>query len=355
MANSWLRLWHDMPNDPKWRTIARKSKQGIGDVIAVYLHVLVNASAASETTGNAGVTQGNATERGRVKNLCADDIASSLDLDVEQVEQILAAMQGKVLDGDFVTGWAKRQPKREDDSAARVRAFRDKKKAEKAIGEGKENSSGTTGNADVTQSNAPDKDPDKDKDLKDKNLLAHGGDARQAPATDDRDPPGVPPTKKTKGQEYPAEFETLWQAYPRRQGSNPKNKAFACWNARKRDGVAPAVMLAGVERYRDYCMDSQKIGTEFVLQAQTFLGPRREFDNSWEITTGGNHVEFRYNPSDQRSYYEQFTEWEQLTGNNSAGMAAMGTDDQNLRSALDCQEWQSSIGLVDGSGQFDDE
>ncbi|ENT9428360.1 hypothetical protein QSD88_RS19685, partial [Escherichia coli] len=23
MANAWLRLWHDMPNDPKWRTIAR--------------------------------------------------------------------------------------------------------------------------------------------------------------------------------------------------------------------------------------------------------------------------------------------------------------------------------------------
>ncbi|ENW0797054.1 MULTISPECIES: hypothetical protein, partial [Escherichia] len=22
MANAWLRLWHDMPNDPKWRTIA---------------------------------------------------------------------------------------------------------------------------------------------------------------------------------------------------------------------------------------------------------------------------------------------------------------------------------------------
>ncbi|EOJ9867040.1 hypothetical protein ACQP3L_37610, partial [Escherichia coli] len=21
MANAWLRLWHDMPNDPKWRTI----------------------------------------------------------------------------------------------------------------------------------------------------------------------------------------------------------------------------------------------------------------------------------------------------------------------------------------------
>ncbi|EOP2197647.1 hypothetical protein QSF09_003200, partial [Escherichia coli] len=25
MANAWLRLWHDMPNDPKWRTISRVS------------------------------------------------------------------------------------------------------------------------------------------------------------------------------------------------------------------------------------------------------------------------------------------------------------------------------------------
>lgn len=63
MANSWLRLWHDMPNDPKWRTIARKSNQRISDVIAVYLHVLVNASESGETTCNAGETQGNAPDK----------------------------------------------------------------------------------------------------------------------------------------------------------------------------------------------------------------------------------------------------------------------------------------------------
>ncbi|HHX9950424.1 TPA: hypothetical protein ACVTIP_002809 [Salmonella enterica] len=62
MANSWLRLWHDMPNDPKWRTIARKSSQRIGDVISVYLHVLVNVSSGGETMCNAGVTQSNAPD-----------------------------------------------------------------------------------------------------------------------------------------------------------------------------------------------------------------------------------------------------------------------------------------------------
>lgn len=48
MANSWFRLWHDMPTDPKFRTIARASKQPLALVIAVYLHVLVDASNANE-------------------------------------------------------------------------------------------------------------------------------------------------------------------------------------------------------------------------------------------------------------------------------------------------------------------
>lgn len=42
MANAWLRLWHDMPNDPKWRTIARVSGQPIATVMAVYIHLLVS-------------------------------------------------------------------------------------------------------------------------------------------------------------------------------------------------------------------------------------------------------------------------------------------------------------------------
>ncbi|MEG7414667.1 DnaT-like ssDNA-binding domain-containing protein [Serratia marcescens] len=73
--------------------------------------------------------------------------------------------------------------------------------------------------------------------------------------------------------------------------------------------------------------------------------------------TGGNHAEFRYNPGDQRSYYEQFTEWERQSGGQSAaaGVGALGADDKNLRPAVDCQEWQSSIGPMDGAGQFDDE
>lgn len=112
----WVRLWHDMPTDPKWRVIARKSGRSISEVIAVFNFVMVNASA-------------NANERGRTHNLFADDIAAALDLPEADVEAILTAMKGKVLDSDGrLSGWEKRQPKREDSSAERAKKWRDERK-----------------------------------------------------------------------------------------------------------------------------------------------------------------------------------------------------------------------------------
>ena len=103
----WLRLWHDMPNDPKWRTIARISGQPISLVQAMYLHLLVDAS-RNVTRGHVTVTK--------------EDIASALDVTDEQIEVVLSAMQGRVLDGNKVTGWEKRQPKREDSGNAETGA-----------------------------------------------------------------------------------------------------------------------------------------------------------------------------------------------------------------------------------------
>lgn len=118
MANPWFRVWGDMVNDPKWRTIARRSGQKIGDVIAVYLHMLTCAS--------------NASERGRTEGWNDEDVATALDIEIEQVEAIREAMQGRVLDGDYLTGWEKRQPLREDEGgAARAKAWREAQKAAK--------------------------------------------------------------------------------------------------------------------------------------------------------------------------------------------------------------------------------
>ena len=99
MSNQWLRLWHDLPNDPKWRTIARLSKQPISLVISTYIHLLVTAS-QNVTRGHADVT--------------TEDLASALDVDESQIKDILDAMEGRVINDGNLTGWDKRQVKKED-------------------------------------------------------------------------------------------------------------------------------------------------------------------------------------------------------------------------------------------------
>lgn len=186
MANQWLRLWHDMPNDPKWRTIARVSKQPLPSVLGVYIHVLVNAS--------------NASERGRTQNLNIEDIASALDIEFEAVEAILEAMQGRVLEGELVSGWAKRQPAREDGSAARAKAWRDSRRSQKQAEE--------DGERTRTQANA-EKRPDKDTDT-------------------DKDNTPLPPTggRSAKAGKLPPGFDPFWAVYPRKEGKLAAAKAF---------------------------------------------------------------------------------------------------------------------------------
>lgn len=73
-----------------------------------------------------------------------------------------------------------------------------------------------------------------------------------------------------------------------------------------------------------------------------------------KAATGENHAEFRPNQNDQRSYYEQFTEWERQQP-GAASLGAMGADVQDVRPALECEEWQSTLGAMGGTNQLDDE
>lgn len=115
MTNTWLRLWHDMPTDPKFRVIARKSGRPLTEVLSVFVLMLTNASANDDA-------------RGALANWSDEDTAAALDIDADAVTAIREAMQGKTLNGDKLSGWAKRQPKREDNSAERVKAFRERSK-----------------------------------------------------------------------------------------------------------------------------------------------------------------------------------------------------------------------------------
>ncbi|EBJ7453170.1 helix-turn-helix domain-containing protein [Salmonella enterica] len=89
------------------------------------------------------------------------------------------------------------------------------------------------------------------------------------------------PTRSAK-QDYSPEFETAWQAYPKRAGGNSKSAAWKSWKARLKDGVKPEDMLAGVKRYAVYCQATGNTGTQYVRQAATFFGPDRHFEESWQ-------------------------------------------------------------------------
>ncbi len=144
-VTDWVRLWHDMPTDPKWRTIARKSGQPLPCIIALFNLMMVSASQ-------------NAGDRGTLLGWDDEDAAAALDMEPEDVTAIREAMQGKVLDGDRLTGWERRQPKREDNSAERVKAHRERKRTERDATEREE----TPPSNGVTQCNAPETDAETD-------------------------------------------------------------------------------------------------------------------------------------------------------------------------------------------------
>jgi hypothetical protein len=86
-----------------------------------------------------------------------------------------------------------------------------------------------------------------------------------------------------KGEDYPEEFVDFWHAYPARTGDNPKRRAYRAWHARRGEGHSAAEILDGTLRYRAHLKALGKIGTEFVKQAATFLGPDKAFLLSWEV------------------------------------------------------------------------
>lgn len=202
----WVRLWEDMPNDPKWRVVRYRALQSvtcvtIGDVVSVFVHMLTNADS-----------------HGHLVNWCDEDIAAALEYTPELVKAIREAMQGKVLEGNYLKGWEKRQPKREDNSKDRVRAFREKSNAQKRT---------------ETQCNAPEeKRIDTDTDTEKKEYCPKKFGQRAL---------------SEKMEFEKEEFKQFWTAYghkaQRKRAEQPLRAALAKTNLK--------TILAGVKRYHE--------------------------------------------------------------------------------------------------------
>lgn len=74
-------------------------------------------------------------------------------------------------------------------------------------------------------------------------------------------------------------FAEMWALYPRRKGTNSRQAAEKCWKARIKEGESTDVMIAGVTQYAAHCVAEGKVGTPFVMQASTFLGPAKHYLN----------------------------------------------------------------------------
>lgn len=242
-----------MPNDPKWRTIARASKQSISTVMAVYLHILVNAS--------------NADARGSLQGFCSEDVASALDIDCEQVDAIVNAMQNRVLNGESVTGWDKRQPSREREdntNAERQRTFKAKQNQV------------TPSNATVTPGNA------------EKHLEEIRGDKKNTPPTPvggvdevDEQPeqpkPGQPENTKP---EFTPGFAEFWKTWPTNDRKQAQGKCFESWKKANAERDA-ALVLSHVEHLKT-CEMWTKQGGQFVPAPLVYLNKR-----AWEGVDDG--------------------------------------------------------------------
>lgn len=98
----WFRWWHGTVTDTKFLWVSRKSGQRPGDVNAVWCALLEHASQSDI--------------RGSIGGFDAESMDCFLDLDDGVTQRIIDTMRTKgMIDQDgCLTGWERRQPKRED-------------------------------------------------------------------------------------------------------------------------------------------------------------------------------------------------------------------------------------------------
>lgn len=118
----WFRWHHGSVTDPKFQLVARRSGASLPDVLAVWAYILELAS-ASQDRGSFGDVDAEAI-----------DCLFNFPEDQGRTAAILQAMEDRGLtEAGRVTAWAKRQPKREDDSAADRKRAQRQREAEAVV------------------------------------------------------------------------------------------------------------------------------------------------------------------------------------------------------------------------------
>lgn len=113
----WFRSWHGAPTDPKWLLIGRKAGVAPGMVSAVFYALMDYASQHEE--------------RGTVEGFDTETYAAFTGWGQSDIESVIVALSDKgLICNGKLAAWEKRQPKREDNSTARVTRHRETKRNE---------------------------------------------------------------------------------------------------------------------------------------------------------------------------------------------------------------------------------
>ncbi|MED7345238.1 DnaT-like ssDNA-binding domain-containing protein [Escherichia coli O157] len=345
MANAWLRLWHDMPNDPKWRTIARVSGQPIATVMAVYIHLLVSASRNVTTCHGVSL-------RGHI-DVTTEDLASALDVTEDVIDSILHAMQGRVLDGDLISGWEKRQVLKEDNGnvsqtakspAERKRAQREREKLRKHNADCHDESRRVTH---LSRQVTTDKDTDKELNP------THNARMRESAPTSESN--GAP--LQTAEPEYldglsepigKFSMTTVWQPSP-----DFRQRAAVWGMALPEPEFTPAELAA----FRDYWMAEGKVFTQVQWEQKFARHVQHVRAQVKPVSKGVSHAAPGGTASravqEIRAAREQ---WERENGfiSNGNGLEAVGAHGGGVFEPLDPEERGRTFEALDCSDWRDD-
>lgn len=248
----WFRSYHGAPTDAKYLMLAKRAGVAAYEVAFVWWAFLDYASQNDP--------------RGSIAGFDPESLACFSGLDESKIRAIegVCREKGMIDQADMLSAWPRRQPKREDDSSQRVRAYRERQKVDE-----------TQGNGDVTQ-----------------------GNGRSEKSREEQNRPPLPP----EGDSIALEFEQVWTAYPKRAGGDPKRDALITFRARRKEGHTVEEMLQGTQRYAKFCEATGKLHTETVRMAKTFFGPSKHFLERYDLPApsprpnGTGHETRRHKP-----------------------------------------------------------
>jgi len=78
--------------------------------------------------------------------------------------------------------------------------------------------------------------------------------------------------------DFSPEFESSWNNYPKRDGTNSKRDAWKQWQARIKEGESIDNLQIATDNFSSWIRKTGKEHTPFVMQAQRFYGKSRQYE-----------------------------------------------------------------------------